>query len=166
MVVVARSLLPVTLVTDLWGIKRDALGQVFGPQERPSRSLTIAFQIWRCSMRSISPWLRPRCPSLAWEPTRGREGLVPFRSLLSMAGSPPLQPRRQRFSLNRAERIRFHLSAIEDTNFPLPESGFGTPTARFFCRASIEQMGAARKPLIQSTGFCADTAEKTQHAQQ
>jgi hypothetical protein len=30
MVVVARSLLRVTLVNDLWVIKRDALGQVFG----------------------------------------------------------------------------------------------------------------------------------------
>src|ERR1035438_2166790 len=47
----------------------------------------MAFQIWRRSMRSISPWLLLRCPSVAWEPTpRPRQNLVDFRSPLSMAG--------------------------------------------------------------------------------
>ena len=47
-------------------------------------------------MRSISPWLLPRCSSLAFEPTPRRESLVHFRSLLSTVGwlagvtSPPV----------------------------------------------------------------------------
>jgi len=37
-------------------------------------------------MRSISPWQLPRCPSLQWEPTPRREGLVHFRARHSVVG--------------------------------------------------------------------------------
>src|SRR5260370_29971946 len=39
-------------------------------------------------MRSISPWLLPRCPSLAWDPTPRPKGLIHFRPLFRMAGWP------------------------------------------------------------------------------
>ena len=58
-----------------WG-KRNVLGKYLGPTEGRADLGPIAFQIWRCSMRSISPWLLPSCLSLRWKPTPRGEDLV------------------------------------------------------------------------------------------
>ena len=72
--------------TDLFFHPERCFGQVFGTYGRPSRSLTDCFPDLAVLMRSISPWLLPSCLSLGWKPTPGGEGLVHFRSRVSMTG--------------------------------------------------------------------------------
>jgi len=63
-------------------------GKYFGPTEGRADRSAIAFQIWRRSMRSISPWFLPRCLSLGRKHNPRGEGLIHLCSLVSMTAWP------------------------------------------------------------------------------